>query len=467
MSESKFLLPDVGEGLTEAEIVEWKVAPGDTVSVNQVLVEIETAKSLVELPSPFAGTVGELLVSEGQTVDVGTAIITVSSTSVDAPAALGAPAHGSTPEVDEATADTAASVSHEVDEKPAPLVGYGTTGHVTSRRRRVTHPGTAAIPVVADAAQPPSHAAHAAPATQHIPAREDAAAAPASSVPVIAKPPIRKLAKDLGVDLATVTATGPIGDITRDDVLRDATQASVFRNIQTPEWPDSREERIPVKGVRKAIAQAMVSSAFTAPHVSLFVDVDATRTMEFVKRLKNSPDFAGVKVSPLLIMAKAMIWAVRRNPTVNSTWTDEEIIVHHYVNLGIAAATPRGLIVPNVKEAQAMSLLELAGALEQLTLTARDGRTQPADMAGGTITITNVGVFGMDTGTPILNPGEVGIVALGTIKQKPWVVDGEVRPRMVTTLGASFDHRIVDGDVASRFLADVAAIIEEPALLLD
>jgi pyruvate dehydrogenase E2 component (dihydrolipoamide acetyltransferase) len=211
----------------------------------------------------------------------------------------------------------------------------------------------------------------------------------------------------------------------------------------------------------------MVHSAFTAPHVSLFVDVDATRTMEFVKRLKNSADFAGVKVSPLLIMAKAIIWAVRRNPTVNSTWTDEEIIVHHFVNLGIAAATPRGLIVPNVKEAQSMSLLELAGALEQLTITARDGRTQPAEMAGGTITVTNVGVFGMDTGTPILNPGEVAIVALGTIKQKPWVVDGEVRPRFVTTLGASFDHRVVDGDVASRFLADVAAIIEEPALLLE
>ena len=467
MSESKFLLPDVGEGLTEAEIVEWKVAPGDTVSVNQVLVEIETAKSLVELPSPFAGTVGELLVSEGQTVDVGTPIITVSSSSADAGVTLGAPAHGSTPEVDEAAADTAASVSHETDDKPAPLVGYGSTGHVTSRRRRVTHPGTAAIPVVEAPSGTSPHGTHAAQPAQHFPARPEAATAPASSVPVIAKPPIRKLAKDLGVDLAVVTATGAIGDITRDDVLREATQASVFRNIQTPEWPDAREERIPVKGVRKAIAQAMVSSAFTAPHVSLFVDVDATRTMEFVKRLKNSPDFAGVKVSPLLIMAKAMIWAVRRNPTVNSTWTDEEIIVHHYVNLGIAAATPRGLIVPNVKEAQAMSLLELAGALEKLTLTARDGRTQPSDMAGGTITITNVGVFGMDTGTPILNPGEVGIVALGTIKQKPWVVDGEVRPRMVTTLGASFDHRIVDGDVASRFLADVAAIIEEPALLLD
>jgi pyruvate dehydrogenase E2 component (dihydrolipoamide acetyltransferase) len=289
----------------------------------------------------------------------------------------------------------------------------------------------------------------------------------ASASPVIAKPPIRKLAKDLGVDLAEVNATGLAGEITRDDVIREASQASVFHNIQTPEWPETREDRIPVKGVRKAIASAMVRSAFTAPHVSLFVDVDATRTMEFVKRLKNSPDFAGVKVSPLLIMAKALIWAVRRNPTVNSTWTDEEIVVHHFVNLGIAAATPRGLIVPNIKEAQDLSLLDLASALEKLTLTARDGKTQPAEMAGGTVTITNVGVFGMDTGTPILNPGESAIVALGTIKQKPWVVDGEVRPRFVTTIGASFDHRIVDGDVASRFLADVASIIEEPALLLE
>jgi 2-oxoisovalerate dehydrogenase E2 component (dihydrolipoyl transacylase) len=299
-----------------------------------------------------------------------------------------------------------------------------------------------------------------------VPSRADLTPA-ASAAAVIAKPPIRKLAKDLGVDLASVEATGIVGETTRDDVVRAATQASVFHNIETPQWPDTREERIPVKGVRKAIASAMVHSAFTAPHVSLFVDVDATRTMEFVKRLKSSADFAGVKVSPLLIMAKAIIWAVRRNPTVNSTWTDEEIIVHHFVNLGIAAATPRGLIVPNIKEAQDLSLLDLARALEQLTLTARDGRTQPADMAGGTITITNVGVFGMDTGTPILNPGEVGIVALGTIKQKPWVVDGEVRPRLVTTIGASFDHRIVDGDVASRFLADVASIIEEPALLLE
>jgi pyruvate dehydrogenase E2 component (dihydrolipoamide acetyltransferase) len=330
------------------------------------------------------------------------------------------------------------------------LVGYGAKGgHTATRRRR---PG-AAVPVAGAPGAPASAPVRVAP---RLPGAQ-----------VIAKPPIRKLAKDLDVDLAEVTATGPGGEVLRDDVIRQAQQASVFRNIQTPAWPTEREERIPVKGVRKATAQAMVTSAFTAPHVSVFTDVNATRTMEFVKRLKASPDFAGVRVSPLLVMAKAVIWAVRRNPTVNSTWTDEEIIVRHYVNLGIAAATPRGLIVPNVKDAQDLSLLELAQSLEQLTLVAREGKTQPADMSGGTVTITNLGSFGMDTGTPILNPGEVAIVALGTIKQKPWVIDGEVRPAYVTTVGAAFDHRVVDGDVASRFTADVASVLEEPALLLD
>jgi len=446
MTNSEFNLPDVGEGLTEAEIVGWKVKAGDTVEINQVLVEIETAKSLVELPSPFSGTVSELLVEEGTTVEVGTPIIRVSS---DGAAAAVAPATDE--EALGAVADTASSISVEsAEEKPgAVLVGYGIKGHGSSRRRKVAEGAPPA------AAQAPVPAAR--------PASVPAAAASA----IIAKPPIRKLAKDLGVDLAIVVATGLAGEITRDDVIRQASQASVFRNIQTPEWSDEREEVIPVKGVRKAIASAMTRSAFTAPHVSVFVDIDATRTMEFVKRLKNSPDFAGIRVSPLLIAAKAIIWAVRRNPMVNSTWTDKEITVHHYVNLGIAAATPRGLVVPNVKDANTLSLRDLAMALEQLTLTARDGKTTPAEMAGGTITITNLGSFGMDTGTPILNPGEVGIVALGTIKQKPWVVDGEVRPRFVTTLGGSFDHRVVDGDVVSRFIADVASVLEEPALLLD
>ncbi|MBQ9919158.1 MAG: 2-oxo acid dehydrogenase subunit E2, partial [Microbacterium sp.] len=311
-----------------------------------------------------------------------------------------------------------------------------------------------------------------------------------ASVGVVAKPPIRKLARDLGVDLAAVTPSGPAGEVTRDDVVKHAEQASVFRNIETPEWgavreetipvaaapapapvDDAREESIPVRGVRKATANAMTSSAYSAPHVSVWVDVDASRTMELVKRLKASPDFADVKISPLLIMARAVIWALRRTPMINAAWVDTEdgaqIRVRHYVNLGIAAATPRGLLVPNIKDAQAMNTRELAKALENLTLTAREGKTSPADQVGGTFTITNIGVFGVDAGTPIINPGEAGIIALGAIRQKPWVVDGEVRPRWVTTVSGSFDHRVVDGDGISRFIADVASVLEEPALLLD
>lgn len=423
-----FPLPDVGEGLTEAEIVEWRVAVGDVVTINQVLVEIETAKSLVELPSPFAGTVTELRAAVGDTVEVGTGIIAIAS---EVEAAEAAPA---TP------APVASPASSSEESSGSVLVGYGTAEKAKSRRTRPL--GGASVPPVAP-----------------VPA--------APGIATLAKPPIRKLAKDLGVDISRVTGTGASGEVTRDDVTLAANQASVFRNIVTPPWSDDREERIPVKGVRKQIANAMTSSAFTAPHVTVFVDVDATRTMEYVKRLKASTDFAGVKVSPLLVMARAIVWAVQRNPSVNSSFEDTEMTIHHYVNLGIAAATPRGLLVPNIKEAQSKSMFELAQALEQLTLTAREGKTQPADMAGGTITVTNIGVFGVDSGTPILNPGEVAIVALGSIKQKPWVVDGVVQPRFVTTVAASFDHRVVDGDVASRFVADIASILEEPALLLD
>jgi pyruvate dehydrogenase E2 component (dihydrolipoamide acetyltransferase) len=302
---------------------------------------------------------------------------------------------------------------------------------------------------------------------------------------VIAKPPIRKLARDLKVELTEVAATGADGEVTREDVLKHAEQASVFRNIQTPEWGAVREEKlpvrpqadegrsesIPVKGVRKATSSAMVQSAYSAPHVTVWKEIDATRTMELVKRLKASPDYADIRVSPLLIMARAVIWAARRTPMVNAAWVDAdsgaEIVVRHYVNLGIAAATPRGLLVPNIKDAQDLSMKDLARALNRLTLTAREGKTSPADQQGGTITITNIGVFGMDAGTPIINPGEAGIVAMGTIAQKPWVVDGEVRPRWVTTVAGSFDHRVIDGDGMSRFIADVASILEEPALLVD
>ena len=430
MSIAKFPLPDVGEGLTEAEIVSWKVAPGDKVSINQTICEIETAKSVVELPCPFEGEVTELLAQEGETVEVGTPIIAVS--------VAGAAPILSEPDVPAKEPDTGAEY------KLPTLVGYGDSGEAKSRRNRAVNvaPITTAIPVAM-------------------------VRAASGSESVLAKPPIRKMAKELGVNLAEVTGTGLHGEITREDVIGAASQASVFKNLTTPDVPSEREERIPVKGVRKAIATAMVKSAYTAPHVSIFVDVDATRTMEYVKRLRNSVDFAGIKVTPLLIMAKAIIWAVRRNRMVNSTWTDEEIIVHNFVNLGIAAATPRGLIVPNIKDADAMSMLELAQAIEQLAATAREGKTTPEDMSNGTITITNIGVFGVDTGTPILNPGEVSIVALGSIRKKPWVVDDEIVVRHVTTIGATFDHRVVDGDVASRFVQDVASVIEEPALLLD
>lgn len=448
MSTQTFHLPDVGEGLTEAEIVQWRVAPGDAVAVNDVLVEIETAKSLVELPSPFAGTVGELLAPEGETVTVGAPIITIAGAASAPDAAAG-------------RSELGEPATTSVEGEGAVLVGYGTGAGATSRRKR--------------------------PAERTETVR--------ASVGVVAKPPVRKLARDLGVTLADVSPSGPAGEVTRDDVVRHAEQASVFRNIATPDAPAERErtiavapasapaasappavagreEAIPVKGVRKATASGMVRSAYTAPHVSVWTDVDATRTMELVKRLKASPDFADIKVSPLLIMARAVIWAVRRTPMVGAAWVDKEdgsaeIRVRNYVNLGIAAATPRGLLVPNIKDAQDLSMRELARALEKLTLTAREGRTTPADQQGGTITITNIGVFGMDAGTPIINPGESGIVAMGTIRQKPWVVDGEVRPRFVTTVSGSFDHRVIDGDGMSRFIADIASILEEPALLLD
>ena len=451
MSLAMFNLPDVGEGLTEAEIVSWKVAPGDTVAVNQVICEIETAKSIVELPCPFAGTVEELLAKEGDTVGVGMPIISVQaegSILVAGPITTSIPIVPESSSTHQAVADVAASVAS--DENKPNLVGYGSSAHGGTRRKRAAAVNMPAVVPAATSSMPLSPVV-----------------AASNSTDVIAKPPIRKLAKDLNVDLSKVQATGIAGEITREDVVSAASQASVFRNLTTPAIKSEREERIPVKGVRKAIATAMVQSAFTAPHVSIFVDVDATRTMEYVKRLKASTDFAGVKVTPLLLMAKAMMWAVRRNPTVNSTWTDTEIIVHNFVNFGVAAATPRGLIVPNIKDADRMSLLQLAQALETLAATAREGKTTPEDMKDGTITITNIGVFGVDTGTPILNPGQVAIVALGSIRPKPWVVNNEIVIRQVTTIGATFDHRVVDGDVASRFVQDVASVIEEPALLLD
>lgn len=450
-----FNLPDVGEGLTEAEILSWKVTEGDTVEINDVLVEIETAKSVVELPSPYAGTVEKLMAKEGQTVEVDSPIIAISGGTSPA-----TPVKDAAPAAAEATgsAEKKQSEAGADDVHQAALVGSGPKADPVKRRAR-KRPATA----VTAPAEP---------------------AAPAPSAPesgnqrTLAKPPVRKAAQDMGINLQDVTPTGEHGQVTKKDLLNYAAHVS----LPTPEpkgtspsrfWQagaqvdENRIERIPVKGVRKATAAAMVKSSFSAPHVSIFVDVDASRTMEFVKRLKASPQFEGIKVTPLLILAKAVIWAAARNPQVNATWTDSEIQIKHFMNLGIAAATPRGLMVPNIKNAHELNLRELAIALNELTARAREGKTQPAEMSNGTMTITNIGSLGIDTGTPIINPGEAAIIAFGTIKQKPWVVSGEVIPRWVTTLGGSFDHRILDGDLSARFLADVASILEEPALLLD
>ncbi|MFH9121626.1 dihydrolipoamide acetyltransferase family protein [Streptomyces globisporus] len=468
----EFKMPDVGEGLTEAEILKWFVQPGDTVTDGQVVCEVETAKAAVELPIPFDGVVHELRFPEGTTVDVGQVIIAidVAPGSGDAPAPAAALAQEPV-EAPEAEA--------EPKGRTPVLVGYGVAESSTKRRPRK---GTAAAPEAAAVAAAVQAELNGHGASAPAPAATAPAGAPAGGRP-LAKPPVRKLAKDLGIDLATVVPTGKDGIITREDVHAAAAPAAAeapaaVASPVAPEAPaaalpaavsdSARETRIPVKGVRKAIAQAMVGSAFTAPHVTEFVTVDVTRTMKLVAELKEDKDMAGVRVNPLLVIAKALLVAIKRNPEVNAAWDEanQEIVQKHYVNLGIAAATPRGLIVPNIKDAHDKTLPQLAEALGDLVTTARDGKTSPAAMAGGTVTITNVGVFGVDTGTPILNPGESAILAVGAIKLQPWVHKGKVKPRQVTTLALSFDHRLVDGELGSKVLADVAAILEQPKRLI-
>lgn len=445
----RFELPDAGEGLTEADIVAWRVAPGDAVEVNQIIVEIETAKSLVELPSPYTGVVAEILAPEGATANVGDPIIVIDIDPDGGPDEPIAPAETES-QVETVGAESPAQpVETESPARPvetsttagggAVLVGYGTGGDQPTRRRA-------------------------------------AATEPSSSGKVLAKPPVRKLARDLGIDLATVTPSGPGGIVTREDVLAHQVQAqarslATYENDDQP-WladgevsPDGRQTRVPVRSVRKRTAEAMVASAFSAPHVTVFHTVDVTRTMKLVAALREDREFAGVRVTPLLIAMKALLLAIDRHPEINASWDEarQQIVYKHYVNLGIAAATPRGLIVPNIKDAHRLGLLGLAQALGELTGNARAGKVRPADMSDGTITITNVGVFGIDTGTPILNPGEAAILAFGAIRQQPWVHKGKIKIRHVTQLALSFDHRLVDGELGSRLLADVAAVLEEPA----
>ena len=545
--KKEFRLPDVGEGLTEADIVSWHVKPGDTVTINQIIVDIETAKAVVELPSPYAGTVSALLVDEGQTVDVGTPII-----AVDVPSAEGAePAPETTDPAPEAAQAAEAGQAPAVTDPPAPparqpvLVGYGVKPGSTSRRPRKkpptrpgSYPATPSVPPTSAPPFPPTGKSPAGgpafpagiklppgiPAPQFLLPHDSSnrsrtdlpgPAAPFADGPpggnggagappfggspggrppganrALAKPPVRRLARDLGVNLGGLAGSGPEGSVTREDVERAASEAS-SRSAEADEVPGDRahavadllprqaagaaatdsgpaEERIAVRGVRKHTAAAMVASAFTAPHVTEFLQVDVTETMAAVRRARDLPEFAGVKVSPLLFVAKALLVAVRRHPMINSSWDEaaQEIVVKRPVNLGIAVAAERGLLVPNVKGADALPLASLAQAIDGLAATARAGKTTPADLAGGTITITNVGVFGVDAGTPILMPGEAAILAFGQVRDLPWVVSGELAVRKVTTLSLSFDHRIVDGELGSAVLRDVGSMLEDPMRML-
>jgi 2-oxoisovalerate dehydrogenase E2 component (dihydrolipoyl transacylase) len=500
----QFKLPDLGEGLTEGEILRWMVKAGDTITLNQPIVEVETAKAAVEVPSPYAGVVHEIHHEAGEVVDVGSPIITVDTdpsagplpSAADSGAAAAAAAGAAANPVEsaaarnasvvgtqaEVVADTVPAIATPPDEgfvepgliggaapggRTSVLVGYGPKNTAAVRRARSDSAAPAVVPAAAAPPPPPATAARVSAA-----AVGQSAAQSAGAVTVLAKPPVRKLAKDLGVDLVGVVGTGRGGTITRGDVeaaaARTPGQAAPAVAAQPAYDPATRERRVPIKGVRKHTAAAMSASAFTAPHVTEFLTLDMTPTMELRTRMAALPEFAGVKVSPLLFVARALLLALRRNPEINSTWDEDaqEIIVKEYVNLGIAAATPRGLLVPNVKDADRLSMVDLARALGELAATARDGRTTPADMARGTITITNVGVFGVDNGTPILNPGEAAILCFGAVRPMPWVVDGELAVRQVTQLSLSFDHRLVDGQLGSQFLADVGRLLSEPEVAL-
>ncbi|MGY5765604.1 dihydrolipoamide acetyltransferase family protein [Brachybacterium sp. DNPG3] len=478
----QILLTDPGEGLTEAEILEIKVAVGDTVAINDPVIEVETAKSAVELPSHVAGTVVAVLVAVGDEVAVGAPLIEVDTAGGPAPAApapaeapaSAAPAPAApTPSAPAPAPEPVVDAAAPADDEPKNLVGYGAKaapGAPQRRRRRPT--------IQDDEPQVPIER-------------------------ILAKPPVRKLARDLGIALADVLATGPGGTVTREDVIAAQQRAisgdqvgagapaagaadGAYFPEESPQVPeglggamksvrdqpfagvtsDERTTRVPIRSVRKRTAEAMVASAFTAPHVTVFNEIDMTRTVQIIDDLKRSREWQGVKISPLVVIAKALLVAIRRNPEVNASWDEAagEIVYKHFVNLGIAAATPRGLIVPNLKDAHLMTLRELADGIDDLAKTARAGRTPLSATREGTITITNFGVFGIDSGTPILNPGESVILGVGTIKEKPWAVDGQIVPRQIAQLALSFDHRLIDGALGAVLLRDISAVLEDPSL---
>jgi len=453
---AEFRLPDLGEGLTEAEVVQWLVAPGDSVALNQTLAEVETAKAIVELPSPYEGTVSTLHADAGETVAVGAPLIAFDVEGAD----------------DDDDDDKGERAPRRDDAKAEPnLVGYGAAPTSASRpARRARRIGGAA----------PAQDTAVLEAAPHD-------AAPTPSIDVVVErprstPPVRAYAKRLGIDLVLVAAS--VGDrlITRADIdayadrisgipapsQRPGAHASSTSDRASARHDDDRDVRIPIRGVRKHTAAAMVESAFSAPHVTVFHTVDVTATMDLVSSLRADRSLSAHRIGPLVLVAKAVCLALGRNPGLNSRWDDAagEIVQHGYVDLGIAAATERGLLVPNIRSAERLTLVELADALQELAETARAGRTAPAELAGGTFSISNIGVFGVDAGTPILPPGQSGILAVGAVRRQPWEHRGEIALRQMMTLSLSFDHRVVDGAEGARFLRDIADILEEPGRAL-
>ncbi len=503
-----FTLPDPGEGLTEARISSWHVSEGDEVAVNQVLLEVETVKSLVELPSPWAGRVVKILVEEDEEVAVGTGIITidvVGDEPEDPPAeAPQSAAPSSEPQTAvESQAPEPASRSTQPQEategegepqaaaesgEPQTLVGYGPKAESSRRRRRTAEPrdedmqarlaASYGQDVPSRRADDVTVANPVTAAAKGDPLPEPGEPDPTHLVPiggtVRAKPAIRRLAKILGIDLAEVSGTGPNGTVTRADVEA----AAAMRDLADEPAGSAKaggsvqDRRVPIQGVRKITAERLIESANTNVHVTEWLTLDVTRTMELVETLRARPEFSELRVSPLLVYAKAVCLALGRNPDLNASWDEAagEIVYHSDVNLGVAAATPRGLMVPNIKAAQRLSLVQLCEEINKIVLVARSGKLQPPDYAHGTFTITNVGIFGVDSGTPIINPGESAILCMGAIDRRPWVVgagdDERIEPRWVTTLAMSFDHRLIDGEQGSKFLADVAMILREPELAM-
>jgi len=461
-----YCMPDPGEGLTEGEVVSWQVSPGDTVKINDVLCEVETAKSIVELPSPFAGTVAKLCAEPGETVAVGAPLVTIDDGSEDEPEFL---------------------VGH-VTAEPGRRRRRRRGAAVSTERAREegvdTHPE--------QSVSEPQHDAEAKPeqrltesASRQDPPRMDRTAH------ILAKPPARRLAADLGIDLSQVTGTGPQGAVTRSDVKAAAHDGAAaagdagascgdaeLANLSVmsrrllggaPTEPDGHTRKVPVRGVRKVTAKAVKESLDTKALVTAFLTCDVTPTMELVNRLRADRRFKGLRVSPLTVWCKAVCLAMGRTPIINAAWDDatDQIVFRDHINLGIAAATPRGLMVPVVRDAQDMTMLELATEITRIVAIAKEDKLQPPDYADGTFSITNVGVFGLDAGTPVVNRTESAILVLGALARRPWVVgtgdDERVVPRWVTTMSLGFDHRLIDGEQGSTFLHDVAEILSDPA----